>query len=360
LRVPLLIMDRKQSVTTTVVAAIGPVAPVWETGARDELRDAAKGVFTVVVPARAEAADGAFTITWLGETNQGIYHSGTPTRFSLPLPSSATWRAKGSLQLDLKSGGKTFKFVRGLEVSRNIGLGQAVPMARAVQYRKGGGETRSDVTFRASADANGLTLVYEIATPMRSLGGKAPYLVEVQIDAREYGKRRKFGFADFIRFTPTDDGGIRISALRPAVFGNGYGKKLNKTAIKTTRQALPDGGEKLSITIPRSYFYLHEWALGNGNSLLGINTRVRVQGASATDDIPYNADGEYLLVDPTMTRFNTQSLSVLELSAKPTGRWSSPSSSTTVSSQPRQASVTLWPYTIFFGSESIFWLPSTR
>jgi hypothetical protein len=323
LRVPLIIADEERCVATTVVTAIGPVAPVWRAGAFDELRDAVKGEFAVATPAGTDPASGAYSISWLGETNRGNYKTGSPVRFSFPLPGAATWRAKGALVLELQSGEQKYRFERGLEVSRNIGLSQAVPMAREDQYKEGGGASRSDVTFRASANANGITFIHEIATPLRKLGGKAPYYLELQIDARPYGKRRHFGFADFVRFIPLEDGGVKVSSLRPALFGNGYAKKLDSSAIKTSRKLLPGGGETLTVTIPRRFFYLHEWALGNGNSLLGINSRVFVQGPSATDEEPYQPDGDYMLVHPRMTRFNTQSLGILELSTKPTKRWSS-------------------------------------
>jgi hypothetical protein len=201
-----------------------------------------------------------------------------------------------------------------------------MPLLRADRYAatgEGGGSSAREVTISATADDSGLTIVHDIALPLRQVAvGKAPYLVEIQLDARGYGERRTFGFVDFVRFIPLDDGTVKISDLRPAVFGNGYNRALDRTQVKVIRERKPGGGERLSVTIPRSYLYLHEWALGNGNSLLGINSLVRVQSGSATADDPYPEDGVFSLVSPGLSRFNAESLGVLELTDRPTARWS--------------------------------------
>jgi hypothetical protein len=55
--------------------------------------------------------------------------------------------------------------------------------------------------------------------------------------------------------------------------------------------------------------YLHEWALGNGNSELGINARL--SGGSRS----------YFLTRTNRHGDDAESLSVLELTDKPTRRW---------------------------------------
>ena len=69
------------------------------------------------------------------------------------------------------------------------------------------------------------------------------------------------------------------------------------------------GGRRLTVSLPKSYLYRHEWALGNGNSELGIN--VRLNGGGRT----------YFLTRSTRMSDDAGSLSVLELTDKPTRRW---------------------------------------
>jgi len=75
--------------------------------------------------------------------------------------------------------------------------------------------------------------------------------------------------------------------------------------------------------IPRSYFYLHEWALGNGNSQIGLHAMLRLLSRD-----PNNPDGSYLLShqfsnsEVKMERHNAESLPALELDVNSTGRWS--------------------------------------
>ena len=165
--------------------------------------------------------------------------------------------------------------------------------------------------------------MFEIASPIQKLSDAgASHFIEFHIDARPFGKRRKSGFTDFIRVIPLEDGGIKVSSLRNAVFGNGYGKKLDRRAIKTQRAPLPGGGERISVTLPRDFFYLHEWALGNGNSQLGINARVMTQNKDSKPKVPFPPSTVNVLVDPDLGRYNAEALGVLELTDKPTKRWS--------------------------------------
>jgi hypothetical protein len=70
-----------------------------------------------------------------------------------------------------------------------------------------------------------------------------------------------------------------------------------------------NGGRRLTITLPKSYLYRHEWAIGNGNSELGINLRLKGGGR------------DYFLTRSSRQGDDAQSLSVLELTDKPTRRW---------------------------------------
>jgi hypothetical protein len=69
------------------------------------------------------------------------------------------------------------------------------------------------------------------------------------------------------------------------------------------------GARRLTISLPKTYLYLHEWALGNGNSEIGINARLSGGGRS------------YFLTRANRHGDDAESLSVLELTDKPTRRW---------------------------------------
>lgn len=73
------------------------------------------------------------------------------------------------------------------------------------------------------------------------------------------------------------------------------------------------------MTVPRSYLYLHEWAMGNGNSQVGINTQFSLWQANEA-----GTGGSYLpfiLTSNGRYRDDAESLAVLELTDKPTSRW---------------------------------------
>jgi hypothetical protein len=270
-----------------------------------------------------DGASGDYKAIWAGKTSTGRFTSGSSTGFSFPLPEEGADRMNAPLTLELQAGGKTFSFTRGMEVSKNFGLSAPIPLLRADRYHGSRPNTSdSEVSLRALADPESLTLIYDIDIQSQNLGGKPPFYVEFQLDARGYGKRRNFGFTDFVRVLPLPDGKVKISDIRPSVFGNGYNRLLDRNAIKVERTRL-GRGDRLTVTIPRSFFYLHEWALGNGNSLLGLNTAIYVQSGSATSDNIYPEDGRYFLVQSGMSRFNAESFGVLELMEHPTGRWSS-------------------------------------
>jgi len=76
-----------------------------------------------------------------------------------------------------------------------------------------------------------------------------------------------------------------------------------------------NGHRVFTITIPRTYLYLHEWAIGNGNSQLGINAKLTLRGQVAGRDTVFSLTLNGRQSD------DAEGLTVLELSDKPTPRW---------------------------------------
>jgi hypothetical protein len=88
--------------------------------------------------------------------------------------------------------------------------------------------------------------------------------------------------------------------------------------VKCRLTSRPDGARRVTITLPRGYLYLHEWAMGNANSELGINTTLQIWQNGENGQGSYQT---FCLTSNGRHRDDAESLVALELSDKPTGRW---------------------------------------
>jgi hypothetical protein len=182
------------------------------------------------------------------------------------------------------------------------------------------------VRLKFDADAKNLFVTYEIAgltledsgTPQGALG------LELNLDARSFGKRLGFGATDAIRLNAkAADGPAQVANLPPWCFGTGYGALFDPAHMRATLSSGAQGIRRLSLTIPRSYLYLHEWALGNGNSQIGVGTSIMFwrgprEGAPQGD---FPQDAFFSLLKNQRHRDDAEGLAVLELTEKPTARW---------------------------------------
>jgi hypothetical protein len=113
-----------------------------------------------------------------------------------------------------------------------------------------------------------------------------------------------------------------VGAIPPWAFGTGYAAVFDETQVKAVVSSGSEGSRRITISLPRSYLYLHEWALGNGNSQLGINASFAfweepVAGGSAGG---YTAESQYTLLF-NRHRDDAEGCAALELTAEPTQRW---------------------------------------
>jgi hypothetical protein len=139
--------------------------------------------------------------------------------------------------------------------------------------------------------------------------GKA-FTCLLNLDARSYGQRLTPGATAALRISgKAGDGAAEIAPIDPWAFGSGYAAEFDVKEIQAVLSSSASGGRRLTITLPKSYLYRHEWALENGNSQLGINVRLSGGGL------------EYFLTRSTRQGDDAESLSVLELTEKPTRRW---------------------------------------
>jgi hypothetical protein len=208
------------------------------------------------------------------------------------------------LKLALSSNGVRQIFDRDIEITRNMGLKESVPLAASDGQE-------SAVTLRADADSMKLFFTLDLTgvSLMDDSSGKAFELL-LNIDARSYGERLTPGATAALRISgKAADGEAVVDPIAPWAFGSGYAAVFEPKEIQASLSSSAGGGRRLTITLPKSYLYRHEWALGNGNSQMGLNVR-------------FNGGGrDYFLTRSRRQGDDAESLSVLELTDKPTPRW---------------------------------------
>jgi len=315
-----LISDPKRTTSVVFPAQLAPLSVVWDTG----LTDRSSSKFEVkcdVVSTGAVAASGTYEASWNGGTSRGNYSvapGGTQTlTLSFDAPAGGDFRVIDDLSLSLNYSGKVLQFKRKLEATRNIALGEEVEMM------VNSGAQRGQVQFSARATAKDLSLNFDVAgIPLEGDATTSALVLEFQIDGRAFGKRRKFGFVDSVKIRFDATGNTeRLSALRPAVFGDFYDRALDNTQLKVASSRLANGRTRYSVSIPRSYLYLHEFAIGDEKSILGINADLSFAKLGDPTD-PYPQDRHFTLVRSGLSPNLAESLTALELLGRSTGRWS--------------------------------------
>jgi hypothetical protein len=225
-------------------------------------------------------------------------------KLELALKPDSPFRQTVPLSLQIDVSGQKRVFSRQLEITRNAGLKQILPLSAA-----DGQNTAATVQFDAdgskffvTCDLAGLTLEDDVDT------GRA-FEAFLNLDARQYGQRLTPGATAAIRISgKAGDGPAQVDSLSSWSFGNGYAANYDVKDITAKVASTPDGKRTLTLTLPRAYLYDHEWALANGNSQLGVNFRLLAAGRSL------------FLTTSARHPDDAESLTVLELTDKPTLR----------------------------------------
>ncbi|MEM7144005.1 MAG: SGNH/GDSL hydrolase family protein [Verrucomicrobiota bacterium] len=334
---PFLVTDQRGTEFVDVRAVVEPVVMIWETG----LTDGVSKEITLggeVYNTGDKAIQGEYTATWRDQEVTGRVAVGpgekAPVQLVFPIPVDADQvRMRDPLRMVLRVGGKEYVFEREVEVKRNLHLGKRVSMALVDSFLTGAraeekGTMDGRVTFRAEADENALYLLFDIPAEVELFGGPDTgpgVVVDIMIDGRSYdyleerswGRRRDFGFVAALRVgVPPTDGPGDVMGFGQASFGNGYSRKLDQDQITSVLETRSSGERRVTITIPRVYFYHHEWQLGNVNSLLGIDAVIVFPGGES------GAGRAFGLSRSVLHRSYAPRLAVLELSPEGTGRWS--------------------------------------
>ena len=327
-RLPVLTACKGLARIQDVKATVTPVSVLWQTGARFN-QDAIQLVGSVSNQS-AKPQAGKWEATWLDQKVVGTFNAlpGTQSPFQVRLQFPPTTRQKGTLAFAVTIGSQVYRFDRELEVVRNLSLKEPVPLVAPLVYVRDQVQrplmpdsSAPGVLFRADADSNALFLTWDIYgfNLLDNPAGTGAVGLEVNLDARSYGKRLTPGSTDVIRITcPAANGDAVVGALPPWCFGNGYAMYYDEKQVKCKLTSRPDGARRITMTLPRGYLYLHEWAMGNANSQLGVNTTIAIWARSEGGQADYQA---FTLTSNGRHRDDAESLAVLELSDKPTGRW---------------------------------------
>ena len=334
-RLPVLTIGGGMARIQDVRATFTPVAVLWNASTLFNQADAAE-LEGWIWNTTAQPEEGKWEATWMGQTTSGTFktdgRSQSPFKVKVKVPDAASGatRLKGTLSFTVTVGGHTLHFDRELDMIRNLALKESVPLLPVTAYVREQPlqapvptSTAPGVAFRADADSNAFFLTYDIYgyNLQDDPAGGGALNVEINLDARSYGKRFTPGTTDAIRIsTGAADGDGVVAPLPAWCFGTGYGMYYDEKQVGAKLSSRPDGARRLTIMIPRGYLYLHEWAMGNGNSQLGINTTLSVwqpgengSAAGKTVNFVLNYSGRH--------RDDAESLAALELTDANTGRW---------------------------------------
>ena len=309
MRLPVLVIAGNLSRIEDIVVPLQPLSLTWNVRAAFNQEKEFSPELEIENSSGASLS-AKWESNWGGKSQDGsisLESSGSEVlKLALPLPAEGKTprRQVLPLKLTVNSGGVKQAFDRNLEITRNMGLKEMVPMS-AVDGQE------SAVTLRADADNLKLFLTLNLSAVSLAddSSGKA-FEVLLNLDARSYGERLMPGATAALRITgKAADGEAVVDPIAPWAFGSGYSAVFEAKEIQATLSSSASGGRRLTISLPKSYLYRHEWALGNGNSQVGLNVR-------------FNGGGrDYFLTRSRRHGDDAESLSVLELTDKPTQRW---------------------------------------
>lgn len=308
-RFPVLVIAPKVARIHDLVAVLRPFSAGWNTRAAFNLEKEFSPNVEIENSTGSTLA-AAWDAEWAGQKQEGkvsLDASGAETlKLALPLPAddAAPFRQRLPLNFAVSANGTRQIFDRYIEITRNFGLKEAVPLTAADDQGSG-------VILRADADSMKLFLTLELGgVDLVDNDSGQGYELLLNLDARSYGQRLAPGATAAIRITgKAGDGAAQIDEIAPWAFGGGYAAVFDVKEIGATLGSSAAGARRITLSIPKSYLYLHEWALDNGNSQLGINVRFTGGGR------------HYFLTRSDRQGDDAESLCVLELTTKPTRRW---------------------------------------
>ncbi len=309
-------------------ATITPLSVTWDTGAH--FNQEACELHGSIVNTGEKPVSGKWEAVWMGQKVAGTFNTpaGEKEPFIVKLAFPPTNRQKGTVAFTVTLGATAYHFDRELELMRNFALKEPMPLLAPLTYVRDQVQkplmpdsTSPGVVLKADADSNMLFLTWDIYgyNLLDNPAGGGAVGLDVNLDARSYGQRLGPGATDAIRMASSAaDGDLAVGSLPAWCFGSGYGMFYDEKQIKCRMSTRPDGARRITMALPRGYLYLHEWALGNGNSQIGINTTIQLFRKGADGQVGYDT---FTLTLNGRHRDDAESLAVLELADKSTQRW---------------------------------------
>lgn len=311
-RLPLLVISGRRAEVVTQRAPVQPVAIVWNP---DTLfnQDGKAVLGGQILSTATEEVSGTWEAEFLGGKLSGKFQlkpgAAQPLDLAFNLPVDAQVVRRTSLILKVRLPGLDLTSTRPVVVARNVGLKQPVALTPS-------SESAGNVTFMAQADASRLTVVCAIGGSemlLPTLEGGPAWQLEVNLDARSYGKRLESGSTAPVRVTGSAAAGKgTVLPVAAWAFGSGYGAVFDPKMFQSSLTSTGDGQHQIQLVIPRTYLYLHEWALENGNSQLGLNVRLTLNTSKGYQT--------WSLVPLRQPANGFGAHAVLELTEKPTAR----------------------------------------
>lgn len=335
LRLPVMVRSGETVRIMDVRATLKPAVLLWKIETQFNVEKEYHPV-NLLVNTSGAPLSGTWEATWMGQKLTGDYRLDAGAQQELPLVFKLPGDFKGQpfnqssdLTVVLTSGAQVLSFTRRVDLTQNFGLKQPVSMMTSADKQSPmppelGGRERS-ITLKADADKDTLFLTFDL----RGIDLKddpatgQSWVATLNLDARSYGKRLNRGVTDPLRINgPASDGPATVGAIPPWAFGTGYAASFDEKHVKAVVSSGSEGARRVTISLPRSYLYLHEWALGNGNSQIGINAtftfwQAPVPGGSAGGYLP---DAQHSLLF-NRHRDDAEGNAALELTTEPTQRW---------------------------------------
>ncbi len=313
LRLPLLVAGSGTARLEELRAEIQPLAVLWKLDSlfNQEGRFSVDNV--ILNTSGADLKGVSWKAQWNGQQKSGTLDlakgSNATLALGFDLPKGTERRLAAPLTLELQSKTALQRWQRMVEVTQNLGLKQPRPLSTT---------GKGNVSLTATAEATSLTLTFALGeVPLEADDKGVALTADINVDARSYGKRLTMGCTEALQVSVgATEGSGKVAKIAPWSFGTGYGMRFDERAVNASL-AMENGVKTLKVTVPRSYLYLHEWAMGNGNSQLGLNARLRFW-RSKGGFVPENT---FSVTSNGKHGDDAEALAVLELTDKPTSRW---------------------------------------
>lgn len=334
LRLPILFSGGGMTRIEDLRAPIQPFAFLWKIDTQFNLEKQVK-LETLVMNTSAQPLEGVWEASWAGQDLKGTLaiakgaQQPVTLTFNLPDASSAPFRGKAPVTMSIKAAGRTLTYHRDLEVARNFGLKDSIPLSASdsdpASPAAGTADGKPRVNLKADADKTTLYLTYEISgIEFEDSPKQGAFGMDINLDARSYGKRLALGATEGIRLNgPAADGPLSVQNLQPWTFGTGYAAVFDPSQVKATLSSGASGVRRVNIAIPRTYLYMHEWALENGNSQIGINTAIQFWRGphEGQPQGGYPDELSFSILRNRRHRNDAEGFAVLELTERHTTRW---------------------------------------